>query len=374
MKKKIIGFFKSQTVLCISIILAIASMIIVLPGKEYLGYINFATLILLFSLMGAVCGMRKCGIFDTLAAALTKKCKSVRAVTFLLMNVCFFTSMFITNDVALITFVPVTILIFENFSLKSKNALPTAIIIETAAANLGSMLLPTGNPQNIFLCSFYGITPVELIKTLLPFGLLSYIILSLSILLLPSGSFSGECKTGNSSSSFSIKTTICCSVIFVISLLTVSGIINEYICLAVSVVLIAISGIDIFKKIDYALLLTFICFFIFTGNLGRIEAVQNFLSDSIEGRELLISVLASQIFSNVPASILLSGFTSEAGLLLIGTNIGGLGTPIASLASLISFKIYASEKKSSPGKYMLLFTVYNFIFLALLCFFSTIIL
>lgn len=365
--KCLVKFFRKQSVLCISFICAAASAFIVPPDKEYIGYINSTTLILLFCLMGAVAGFESCGIFRKLSDTLTSGCRNLRALVFVLMNVCFFSSMLVTNDVALITFVPVTVMVFSKLALKKNSPLIWTVVIETAAANLGSMLLPTGNPQNIFLCSEYAITPVNLIKTLGPFGILSYIILSLSILLIPVQEIKSkitEAKKGEEA--VSVRTAILCAVVFIVSLLTVSGIINEYICLGVCVLLLAAADIKCFAKIDYSLLLTFVFFFVFSGNIGRIETLQSFLSEAVQGRELVSSVLTSQIISNVPAAVLLSGFTDNAGELLIGTNIGGLGTPIASLASLISYRIYAAEKESSGGKYMLCFLAYNVIFLVLL--------
>lgn len=371
--KNIISFFKKQSVLCIAFLAALITVFFVPISSGYIKYINFSTLILLFCLMGAVAGLNGCGVFKKLSHWLLSHCTSLRAVVFALMNACFFSSMLITNDVALITFVPVTVMIFRSLRLKNNTPLMWAVIIETAAANLGSMLLPTGNPQNIFLCSQFSLTPALLIKTLLPFGIASYILLSLSVLLIPK--IPAEARQEESESSdFSLRTVLCCAVIFVLSLLTVAGILNEYICLAVSTVLIVASDFRLFAKIDYSLLLTFVFFFIFTGNIGCIEAVSDFLSSVVSGHELVASVLSSQIISNVPAAVLLSSFTDKAELLLIGTNLGGLGTPIASLASLISYRLYMTDKTSRGGRYMALFMVYNVLFLAILCALAAIIL
>jgi len=372
MKNKLFSFIKSQAVLCIAFVLACTTMFIVPPTVEYIDYINFSTLILLFSLMGAVAGFNKCGIFQRLSDLIVKKCKSIRMIAFLLINICFFSSMFITNDVALLTFVPVTVLLFEGVKYKNRFPLIFTVVLETVAANLGSMLLPTGNPQNIYLCSYFGILPFTLIKTLFPFGVLSYILLSISVLFLPKTEISSVNNSGKNSNDFSWITVIFCTAIFVISLLTVSGIINEYICLIVSLILILASGTEIFGKIDYSLIFTFVFFFVFVGNLGNIATVRDFLSNIINGKEIIISVLSSQIFSNVPAAILLSGFTDKAEFLLIGTNIGGLGTPIASLASLISFRLYMGSKEASAGKYMSVFLLYNFIFQLILCLLCTV--
>lgn len=359
-------FFKNQTVLCIAALLAVFSMLFVHPSADYIGYINEDTLILLFSLMGAVGGLRLCGVFRRLAQFLTKKCQSARILAFVMMTTCFLTSMFITNDVALLTFVPITLMIYSEFTEKSaQSAMIWTIILETAAANLGSMMLPTGNPQNIYICSYYSLSPSELISTLLPYGIIAFAILSLSIRLLPS--FRLECISQQAiSDKFSWRTTICCIIIFVVALITVAGKCSAWVCLAVAIVLLLIANPRIYEYIDYFLLMTFICFFIFTGNLGKIETVRNFISNVLTNREMIVSILTSQVFSNVPAAILLSGFTENAKALLIGVNLGGLGTPIASLASLISFQLFSAEHHALSGKYIRNFLLYNLSFLAVI--------
>lgn len=371
--KRITEFFKAQMVLCIAIICAAASAFIVPPNSEYIGYINFSTLILLFSLMAAVAGFSSCGIFKLFSSALISRCRSVRKLVFVMMNVCFFSSMLITNDVALITFVPVTLMIFQQSGVKNYRSLIMAVVIETAAANLGSMLLPTGNPQNIYICSNYGMSPLAVVTTLLPYGILSYLILSLSVFMITDAKLEIVETNSVADKKIPFKTAIPCVIIFIISLFTVSGIVSEYVCLTAAVILIIIADWKLFKEIDYALLLTFVCFFVLSGNIGRIETVREFLSEAVNRREIAVSVAASQVISNVPAAVLLSTFTDEVKLLLIGTNIGGLGTPIASLASVISYKLYSASEDARGGRYMTMFLIYNLAFLALLCIFSTII-
>lgn len=368
MKEKLRIFWKNQTVLCIAAILAALSCFFIPPSAAYIQYINADTLILLFVLMGAVAGLRICGVFQRLAEALTKVCSNSRLLAWVMLTVCFISSMFITNDVALLTFVPVTLLIYTGRSdEKSHNSLIYTVILETAASNLGSMLLPTGNPQNIYLCSYYSITPTQLAHTLLPYGILAFTILSFATLFIPNIVLKSRNQETHSSTSFSWRIAISCTTIFVLALLTVSGKINAIICLGVSVALLLLSTPKTFAKIDYYLLLTFVCFFIFTGNLGKIEAVSQFLSQLIGGREFAVSVASSQIFSNVPAAILLSGFTDQAQKLLLGVNIGGLGTPIASMASLISYQLYAKENREKSGKYILIFMIFSFTMLTILC-------
>lgn len=362
--KKIKDFFRSQTVLAVSLICAVISAFIVPPSGEYLSYINFSTLILLFCLMSAVAGFTDTGIFIRISSFLTSKCGSARFLTFILMNICFFSSMLITNDVALITFVPVTIALFSSAGIDKKNNLIFAVIIETASANLGSMMTPIGNPQNIFICSYYGLSSSDFFVTMLPYGIASYIMLSLMTFLINDQKI--EPIRNIQSNSVPKMKALIYSAIFIICILTVSGFINQYICLAVCLLLILVSDVRIFAKVDYALLATFVCFFIFSGNTGNIDRIQSFISSVISGNEIIASVITSQVISNVPSAVLLSGFTDNAEKLLVGVNIGGLGTPVASLASLISYKYYSEFENAENGKYMLLFMLINFVMLLIM--------
>lgn len=368
---KIKKFISLQTVLFVSLICALASMFIVKPSNEYLSYINFSTLILLFCLMSAVAGFNRTGIFIKISSFLTSKCHSSRLLMFIMMNICFFSSMIITNDVALITFVPVTISLFCSAGINSKNNLIFAVIIETVSANLGSMMTPIGNPQNIFICSKYGLSSSGFFKTMIPYGIVSWIILSLmTFMISDSGIQPLESNSNNKIPKF--KTAIY-SLMFIICIMTVSGFINQYICLLVNIILIFISDCRVLLKVDYALLLTFICFFIFSGNIGNIEKIQSLISSFINGNEIIASALTSQVISNVPSAVLLSGFTDNAEKLLVGVNIGGIGTPVASLASLISYKYYMKSENSRGMKYIGLFILINIIILFVMLLMSQII-
>ncbi len=372
MFQKIKKFISSQTVLFVSLICALASMLLVKPSAEYLSYINVSTLILLFCLMSAVAGFNNTGIFTKISSFLTSKCHSARLLMFIMMNVCFFSSMIITNDVALITFVPVTTALFCSAGINSKNNLIFAVIIETVSANLGSMMTPIGNPQNIFICSEYGLSPSDFFKTMMPYGILSWIILSLMTFIISDLEIESIENSNNNNKIPKLKSFIY-SLIFIICIMTVSGFINQYICLLISIVLIFISDFKVLLKVDYALLATFICFFIFSGNIGNIEKIQSLISSFIKGNEITASAVTSQIISNVPSAVLLSGFTDSAEKLLVGVNIGGLGTPVASLASLISYKYYMKSENPKGMKYMKLFMIFNFIILFIMLLLSKII-
>lgn len=356
---KIAGkIFRDQTVLCISFAAAVLSMFIVPPDAEYAGYIDYNVIILLFCLMGVVAGLRSAGIFEKLTDSLLRFAKSRRSLAFILMNICFFTSMLVTNDVALITFVPLSLILFRG---STKNCIIT-IVIQTAAANLGSCLTPVGNPQNLYLYTQYDLSVGYFLQTLLPVGIVSYILLGVSCLLIDNGRISLE---KGKDKPLQYRKLIILSALFVICLLTVLRIVPHWVCL-VFVCIGLLTDPKLFGKIDYALLLTFVCFFVFVGNIGRVEPVREVLSEIMAGRELFVSALVSQVISNVPAAVMLSAFTDNAGELLRGVNIGGLGTPVASLASLISYQLYAKSEGAQKGRYMGIFIVINVTMLAIL--------
>ncbi|MBQ3006976.1 MAG: citrate transporter [Clostridia bacterium] len=357
---KIKTFIKNEIVLIISFILALASAFIVKPNTEYIEYIDFRTLALLFCLMAVMAGFNKLGIFRMLASKLLSLASDSRSLCLILSLLCFFSSMVITNDVALITFVPFSIIILT-LSEKTKLLIPV-ITLETVAANLGSMLTPIGNPQNLYLFSSFGIKTSDFFRVLMP-----YAVLSLGITVIASFLIKKEKLEINSDSQSEKTNRLLCiiySALFVISLLTVFRVIPFEITLAVSVIAILVFDRRTLVKVDYSLLLTFTFLFIFIGNLKNIAPVSDFLHSIVNGNEVIVGIASSQIFSNVPAAILLSGFTDNITDLLIGVNLGGLGTLIASMASLISFKYIAKEKVPS-GKYMLIFTAVNAVYLAL---------
>ena len=362
------SFCKAQPVLVIAFIAALVTVFIIPPDREYAGYCNRTVLIQLFSLMTAVAGLRSTGIFERLTDIILKKSGYVRKLGLLFIVVCFFSSMLVTNDVALITFVPLTILTFEN--IKDEKSRIITIVLETAAANLGSMMTPVGNPQNLYLYDTYGLTAFEFVKTMLPAGILSIILLILLTFFLPKI----QCKAHeNEISAINTKTACAYGVLFIICLMTVFRVIPDYICLLSAVIIALVFDRKLLVKVDYALLLTFVCFFVFVGNISRIETVRDFFSGILSGREVIISALLSQVISNVPAAVMLSGFTDEGLKLLLGVNIGGLGTLIASLASLISYQFYRKSEGAQSGRYMIIFSAVNFSMLAIMLVFGIII-
>ena len=349
--------------LCISLLCALLSMLAVPPDGAYLGYVDARVLALLFCLMLVVAGLQDCGVFDALARRLLSGEKRFRFLALTLVLLPFFTSMLITNDVSLLTFVPFAVLVLELTGQQAR--LPYIVVLQTVAANLGSMAMPVGNPQNLFLCSRYGIPMGGFFALVLPLAAVS-----LAGLCLAAGRTSGEIlqvrfqEAGGGLRRLGQLRLM--AVLFVLCLLTVFHVLPWPALLAV-VVLAALAGArHLFPRVDYGLLATFVCFFLFSGNLGRIPAVREVLSGLLTENAALTSALASQVISNVPAAVLLSGFTEDWQGLLVGTNVGGLGTPIASLASLISFKIYLRTQGARPLGYLALFTAANLVGLAVL--------
>ena len=356
--EKIKNFFKSEPVLIVSALLAVISAFIVKPSAEYFGYIDFRTLSLLFCLMAVMAGLGRLGVFRVMAQKLLRGVGSVRALSLVLSLLCFFSAMLITNDVALITFVPFTVETLR-ISGKKEKLIPI-VVLETVAANLGSMLTPIGNPQNLYLFSAFGMSIGEFVLAVLPYTALSLILVIAFAMF--TGNEKAESKT-EGSEKIAVGKAVIYAVLFAVSLLTVLDVIPYPITLAVTVAAVLISDRKTILKIDYSLLLTFVFLFIFIGNLGNIAPVSDFLRRIVVGNEVIAGIAASQVFSNVPAALLLSGFTDNAKDLLVGVNLGGLGTLIASMASLISFKLTVKENVKA-GKYLLCFTVVNVIFLA----------
>lgn len=369
--EKIVNFLKKETVLAVSVVLAAISAFWVKPGPEYFTYIDWRVLTILLSLMIVMAGLQKNGLFDQIGAFLLTKTNNTAQLTFVLVFLCFFSSMFITNDVALVTFVPFAIVTLQK--CHQERLIVMVLILQTIAANLGSMLTPIGNPHNLYLCTVAGIGVVELVGYMLPYTLISGIILATVIfvlsarkrkILLDTCALSFEKKEG------SRKKNVGYLILFLFCLLTVLRILPCYPVLAAVVVWTFFVDRDVLGKVDYCLLITFMGFFVFTGNMRNIPAVNDMLQRLVTGREIEIGILSSQLISNVPATLLLSGFTENYKALLLGVNFGGLGTLIASMASLISYKIYAQHYNRTKGIYLLWFTVANVLFLAVLVLFA----
>ena len=355
------SFVRREPVLLIAALAALVSCFFVPPDGEYLSYIDWRTLALLYCLMTVVAGLRRAGLFAHLAHALCEKVGSVRSIGLILVLLSFFSAMLITNDVALLTFVPFAVVVLGLADCKKE--LVHIVVLQTAAANLGSMLTPVGNPQNLYLYSYYDLSVGDFIAATFPIWLLSLALLAGACFLLPGAKlrfFLGE-EPGLDRRSVALYLAL-----FAVCLLTVLRVLSWPLMLAAVAAVLLVYDRKILVKADFMLLLTFVAFFVFSGNLARLPAVDALLRRLLVGREYLVSLLASQVVSNVPAALLLSGFTDAARELLLGVNVGGLGTPIASLASLISLKLYAHAEHARTGAYLLEFTLVNLLLLLLL--------
>lgn len=374
MKEKILEFIKKEVVLVVATVLAIVSAFVVPPSMTYMEYIDWQVLELLLCLMTIMAGLQRCGLFDWLGEALLKKTSKVWQLCLVLVMLCFFLSMVITNDVALITFVPFALVTLEK--CKQERLLIPVVVLQTVAANLGSMLTPIGNPQNLYLYNISEMGLMEFILCMLPNTLISFVLIMLSLLFVKgkgeeiSLSKIAQSQTSKERGLVDKRQTAVYLVLFALSLLVVAKMIPVELVLGIVLIVVFCLDKSVLKKVDYCLLLTFISFFIFTGNLGNISMIRDTLQELVNGRELLIGIVASQGISNVPAALLLSGFTSDYRALLAGVNIGGLGTLIASMASLISYKILANKYNDKKGKYFKWFTIVNVLYLVILFIFN----
>ena len=360
--KSILNYIKKEMVLCISLLLALVSMIFVPLDNKYISYIDFHTLTILFSLMVVMAGLRSLGIFSLIGSWMLEKANNMRSLSIVFVLLCFGFSMVITNDVALITFVPFAIDVLVMAGLEKY--LIRIIVLETIASNLGSMLTPIGNPQNLYLFSLSGMSLVNFISLMLPYTLVSLIgLLVACVILVDRKAVAFNVQSHRVLSETEKRKAVVYFLLFLFALTSVTRIVSVYIVGAVILSAVFLMDRRMLLKPDYALLLTFIFLFVFIGNMNRIPDINLWLSSVIHGHELITSVFASQIISNVPAAILLSGFTDNISALIIGTNLGGLGTIIASMASLISYKYYGTTAGKQNAVYLGVFTLLNIVFL-----------
>ena len=374
-KSSLVAFCRKEKVLLIAFVCAVISCFFIHPSSDYKDYIDFRTLGLLFCLMTISSGLELCGFTAKTASFLMNRCKSTVTSIPVLVALPFFASMLITNDVALIAFVPFSIAVMR--LMNSSNLIIPVVILQTLAANLGSMATPIGNPQNLYIQSFYNLSAGEFFKIVLPYTFVSLIFLIGASIVV---GFSGRKNTSlpsadtrTSAGSMEGSTVknpklvmIICLVLFVLCLMSVFNVLSWIILPPLILVCFLCAAPGALKKVDYFLLLTFVCFFIFAGNIGEDGEVKSFVSDLLSKNTFFVSLGLSQVISNVPAAALLSNFTDNSRDLMLGTDIGGLGTPIASLASLISYKLYMSCEDSKSGKYLLFFEIANILMLIVL--------
>ncbi len=357
--KKVLSFLKAEIVLTISLVAALVSMLFVAPDAAYADYVDWNVLMLLFALMAVVAGLKKCGLMDRLSAALLKTAGNTRKLCLALSLACFFSAMLVTNDVALITFVPLTTALL----CAKPGALILTVSLETIAANLGSMATPIGNPQNLYLYAHYEMPIGQFFAAILPLTLVSLVLVAAAAFVVKPEAVSLSVQEAQEMNQ---KALWLHAAQFIICLLSVLNVLPKWACFAFVLGSTFFFDRTLLKQVDYALLVTFVCFFVFVGNLGRIPAISAALGGALAGNELELGILCSQVISNVPAALMLSGFTQDACQLMRGVDLGGLGTLVASLASLISFKLYMKTPGAKAGRYLGIFTLMNIAFLAVL--------
>ncbi len=359
--KSIAAFLKREPVLAAAALAALISCFFVPPDRGYLDYPDLRTLALLYCLMTVVAGLRDAGLFDRLAHGLCGRAGSVRRLGTMLVLLSFFSAMLITNDVALLTFVP-----FAAVTLgmaRREKALCRVVVLQTAAANLGSMLTPVGNPQNLYLYNHYKYGIGGFLKETLPFWALSLVLIAAACLLLDRAHVSAVPTEAPPLDRRALGLHL---ALFALCLLTVMKLLPWGALLGLTLAILLVFDRKRLLKADFMLLLTFLAFFVFAGNLARIPAASALLRRLLDKRAYLTALLASQVISNVPAAVLLAPFSRNWQGLLLGVDIGGLGTPVASLASLITIKFYLNSRQPQSGRFMGLFLAANGLGLVLL--------
>ena len=356
----VLAFIKKNVVLCVAMLAAVVTSFIVPPDMEYLSYFDLKTLTCLFCTLAVVGALRNISFFTVLAKKIVTLFKNTRACILALVYITFLGSMLIANDMALLTFLPLGYFVLSTTD-KTKYMAFT-FIMQNIAANLGGMLTPFGNPQNLYLYTKFAIPTGEFTAImLLPFCL-SVALITLCCLFVKKEPLS----IAEEKISLPFFRTVVYAILFVLSVVIVFRLIPFWIGGIVVTVTLLIMDRKALKEVDYGLLFTFVAFFIFAGNMARIEGVKNLFATLMQQNALLVSALSCQVISNVPSAILLSQFTSNYAPLLVGVNIGGVGTLISSLASLITFRQYTEHDKKGTGKYLALFSIFNFAFLLIL--------
>lgn len=407
------AFAARETVLVVAVAAALASCALVPPDVGYAAYVDWHTLALLFCLMAVVSGFRSLGVLDAAGAWLVARARTQRAVAGVLVGLAFFASMAVTNDVALITFVPLALVVLRRAGMEGRMCLVATLM--TIAANLGSMFTPVGNPQNLYLFTASGMGVGEFLQLMGPYTAASGAMLALACVLcvrgdevrgaggfsfddtadnpamqvpparwtapegfapdcMPARSANGASPASSSIESASLecftarsrKRLAMYGVLFACCLAAVLGVLDVRVLLALVLVGVSLSDASLLRRVDWGLLATFAALFVFVGNMGRVPVLHEALSAAVGGNALLAAVGGSQVIGNVPAAVLLSGFTDQWQVLIVGTNLGGLGTLIASMASLITFKAVMVGRPGIRGRYLLVFTAWNIAVLAVL--------
>lgn len=355
------AFIKKNAVMCIAFLAAVVTGFIIPPDKEYLGYFDYKTLTCLFCVLAVVCALKNIQFFYILARKVVVLFKTARMSVLALVYITFIGSMLIANDMALLTFLPLGFFVLT--STGKQKYMAVTFILQNIAANLGGMLTPFGNPQNLYLYSKYEIPNLEFMKIMAPPFVLSIVIITICCIIFVKPE---PLELEEEKVSMNPKRTVLYLALFALSIAIVFRGIPYWIGLVIIPSVLIFADRKALAAVDYGLLFTFVFFFIFAGNMARIDAVRELFSSLLDRNTLLFSVASCQVISNVPSAILLSQFTGNYADLLVGVNIGGVGTLISSLASLITFREYVKHNPKKTGYYIVLFSLFNFGFLFLL--------
>lgn len=360
-RTRLIAFIRKNIVMVIALFVALITSFIVPIDKEYINYFDFKTLTCLFCVLAVVCALKNIKFFFILARKIVQLFKNARLAVLALVYITFIGSMLIANDMALLTFLPLGYLVLTTTGKQKYMAF--TFIMQNISANLGGMLTPFGNPQNLYLYTKFEIPNLEFMAIMAPPFVLSVALITVCCLIFVKAE---PLEIESVSVRLPVARTIIYLLLFLLSILIVFRGIPYIVGLIVIPIALLIMDRDALKKVDYPLLLTFVFFFIFSGNMARIGVVRELFSSLLEKSTLLFSVLSCQVISNVPSAILLSQFTTNYKDLLVGVNIGGVGTLIASLASLITFREYVKSNPKRTKYYILMFSIFNLAFLIIL--------
>ena len=362
---KVGNFVKKNVVMLVALIAAEVTCFIVPPDRAYLDYFDVKTLTCLFCVLAVVCALKNINFFYMLAKRIVQVFRNARMSVLALVYITFIGSMLIANDMALLTFLPLGLLVLT--STGKGKYMAFTFIMQNIAANLGGMLTPFGNPQNLYLYTKFNIPNLEFMAIMAPPFLISVVLITVCCIIFVKPE---PLEVKDEPMTVPVGRTVVYLLLFALAIAIVFRGIPYGIGLIVIPLVLLLMDRKALKMVDYPLLLTFVFFFIFSGNMARIDAVRKLFSWLLEKSTLLFSVASCQVISNVPSAILLSQFTENYRELLLGVNIGGVGTLIASLASLITFREYTKQNKGKTSYYILLFSAFNFAFLIILAVFT----
>lgn len=367
--QKLLKFVKKQPVLCIAALAAAVSACLVPPDRTYLDYFDLKTLTCLFLTLAVICALRNIKFFSLLSERVVLLTGNLRVLVLALVYITFIGSMIIANDMALITFLPLSLFALQ--TTDNEDSMAYVFILQNISANLGGMLTPFGNPQNLYLYSYFNIPTGEFTAIMLPPFLLAVAMLTAACFLVKRKPLQLKKRLEEKLNRGRAALYL---ALFAFSILIVFRLVPYWIGLLLIPAVLIPADRSALKNVDYALLLTFVMFFIFAGNMSRLEAVHRVLSTLLSREPLLVSIASCQVISNVPTAILLSRFTENYRALLLGVNIGGTGTLISSLASLITFSEFRMLYPERTRHYVLLFALMNLVFLVTMAAFARLVL